>query len=463
MNDGRPREDEPSRLILARTRAETLDMPSSDQVTEDLHTILLADDETHLRTLVRTTLEDPRYRIVEASNGTAALELARRERPDLVVLDLMMPGLTGLEVLERLRVEPDTARVPIVMLTATGQEKDRVRALALGADAYLVKPFSPLELLQTVESLRERTRELRCAATEGTEPATADADGTPAAVLSSDTDEARAPEALEVAESQLALYARDLKQAMEAERAKAEELERANARLRLLDRLKSDFLSFISHELRTPLNALSAVALFDPGADPAEQRELIELTREGYERLESFVARGLEYFDWLAMGRRACATSVDVRSLVRRRVDALASRASGVEVQVDLPDGPCTVRAKGDDLGRLLDLLLDNAVKFSQGARVDVALRCDGGVARVQVKDIGVGFPSELAEELFQPFTIADPLHHERGSGMSLALGRAIVEAYGGTIRAASAGRGLGALFEIELPVREAPSEAEPV
>jgi signal transduction histidine kinase len=427
-------------------------MPPSDAVTENLHTILLADDEAHLRTLVRTTLEDPRYRIVEASTGTAALELARRERPDLVVLDLMMPGLTGLEVLQRLRVEPDTARVPIVMLTATGQEKDRTRALQLGADAYLVKPFSPLELLQTVEALRERTRELRCAATEGVEVAEEKSAGATDAVAAASCLGDRGLEPLEVAESQLALYARDLKQAMEAERAKAEELERANARLRLLDRLKSDFLSFISHELRTPLNALSAVSLFDPGADPDEQRELIELTREGYERLESFVARGLEYFDWLAISRRDHATSVDLCALVRRRMDALETQ-DGAAVAVELPAGGCSVRAREEDVDRLLELLLDNAVKFSRaGTRISAAARRDGDRTRFQVRDGGIGFPPELGEEIFQPFTIADPLHHQRGTGMSLALARAIVEAYGGTIRAESAGRGHGALFEVDLP-----------
>jgi signal transduction histidine kinase len=426
-------------------------MPASDLVTDGLHTILLADDETHLRTLVRTTLEDPSYRIVEASTGTAALELARRERPDLVVLDLMMPGLTGLEVLQRLRVDPDTARVPVVMLTATGQEKDRTRALQLGADAYLVKPFSPLELLQTVESLREKTRRLRHAASEGTD---ADDDAAvataPAGAVAAR--EERDPESLEVAESQLALYARDLKQAMEAERAKAEELEKANARLRLLDRLKSDFLSFISHELRTPLNALSAVGLFDPASDPAEQRELIELTREGYERLESFVARGLEYFDWLAMGRREHPAAVDLGAIVRRSVGAAAR--NGAAVDVDLTRDDCSVPARDEDLDRLVALLVDNAVKFAKGASVSVDLRREGERVRLRVRDSGVGFPSELAEELFQPFTIADPLHHQRGSGMSLALGRAIVEAYGGSIRAESAGRGHGALFEVELPAR---------
>ena len=115
--------------------------------------ILLADDEEHLRLLVHTTLETPEYQIIEASNGDDALKLARQERPDLVVLDWMMPGLPGIEVTRLLRKNPDTANMPIVMLTAKGQERDKLAGRALGVTEYLVKPFSPLDLLARVERL----------------------------------------------------------------------------------------------------------------------------------------------------------------------------------------------------------------------------------------------------------------------------------------------------------------------
>ena len=118
-----------------------------------MRTILLADDEANLRLLVRTTLEDPRYRILEAANGTKALELARNERPDLVLLDWMMPGMSGIEVLKTLREDPATRAMPVIMLTAKGQERDRAEALALGITSYLVKPFGPLELLEEVEGV----------------------------------------------------------------------------------------------------------------------------------------------------------------------------------------------------------------------------------------------------------------------------------------------------------------------
>lgn len=114
-------------------------------------TILLADDEANLRMLVRTTLDDPAYRILEAADGTAALALARNDHPDLVVLDWMMPGINGVEVAAALRHDPGTAHIPIIMLTARGQGADITHGRAAGADAYLVKPFSPLELLAKVQ------------------------------------------------------------------------------------------------------------------------------------------------------------------------------------------------------------------------------------------------------------------------------------------------------------------------
>ena len=118
-----------------------------------MKTILLADDEAHLRMLVRTTLADPAYRIVEAADGTAALALARQERPDLVVLDWMMPGLSGIDVAKALRQDPTTAHIPIIMLTAKGQATDQAHGRALDTYAYLIKPFSPLELLETVRAV----------------------------------------------------------------------------------------------------------------------------------------------------------------------------------------------------------------------------------------------------------------------------------------------------------------------
>jgi DNA-binding response OmpR family regulator len=126
-------------------------------------TVLVVDDEKKLRTLLREYLEREGYAVLEAADGQIALDLARAARPDLVVLDLGLPGLPGDEVARLLRKDGD---LPIVMLTAKASENDRVAGLRLGADDYVVKPFSPRELVARVEAVLRRSRTSSTASTD---------------------------------------------------------------------------------------------------------------------------------------------------------------------------------------------------------------------------------------------------------------------------------------------------------
>jgi len=118
-----------------------------------MKTILIADDHDHLRLLVTTTLAGSDYRIIEARDGDEACALALTESPDLLILDWMMPGKSGIQVIESLRGEPSMHDVPVIMLTARAQNADRNRAATLGVSSYLVKPFSPVELMEMVQKI----------------------------------------------------------------------------------------------------------------------------------------------------------------------------------------------------------------------------------------------------------------------------------------------------------------------
>jgi two-component system alkaline phosphatase synthesis response regulator PhoP len=120
-------------------------------------TVLVIDDEKDLVELVRYNLEKSGFDVVGAKDGASGLELASSSHPDVIVLDVMMPEMDGLEVCRRLRGEPRTARIPLIMLTAKAGETDRVVGLELGADDYVVKPFSPRELVARVKALLRRT------------------------------------------------------------------------------------------------------------------------------------------------------------------------------------------------------------------------------------------------------------------------------------------------------------------
>ena len=126
-------------------------------------TILIVEDETDLSELMRYNLEAEGFRIVSAESGDEAVERIRDGVPDLILLDWMLPGLSGIELTRRWRSRDETVRTPIIMITARGEEEERVRGLATGADDYVVKPFSVPELLARVRALLRRSRPERIA------------------------------------------------------------------------------------------------------------------------------------------------------------------------------------------------------------------------------------------------------------------------------------------------------------
>jgi CheY-like chemotaxis protein len=115
--------------------------------------VLVVDDEPDVLLLCRLNLQQRGHELLEASDGTSALRLAREGRPDVIVLDLMLPGMNGYEVLEQLRSEDETAEIPVLILTAKSLKADLERSRGLGADVFMTKPFLPNELCDLVESL----------------------------------------------------------------------------------------------------------------------------------------------------------------------------------------------------------------------------------------------------------------------------------------------------------------------
>ncbi len=255
--------------------------------------------------------------------------------------------------------------------------------------------------------------------------------------------------------SQMALYARDLKRMVDAERQKAQALEEANARLAILDRLKTDFLAFIAHELRTPLSNMIVLDLLDPNDEPQSLAEMIDLLRRGYERLEKFIEKGLEYFQWLATDEQKTLTTItDLSNVVRKMLTQNSVLQKGAQTMVyDIPATPYLVRGEAEHLARVLRILIDNAQRFSEkDSSIVIQFGRTEGNVTLSVTDQGCGFIPEMGVELLRPFTIANVMNHTQGTGLNLALASAIVTTYGGALHAYSAGVGQGATFTVELP-----------
>src|SRR5919202_5944459 len=117
----------------------------------DPRMILVVEDEDYLRGLIRLALERAGYRVRDVADGEAALDLVARQRPDLILLDVDLPGIDGFAVCERLKADPSTSGIRILMLTAMSEEADRERGLQVGADGYVAKPFGPFALLARIK------------------------------------------------------------------------------------------------------------------------------------------------------------------------------------------------------------------------------------------------------------------------------------------------------------------------
>ncbi|MFA0732276.1 MAG: hypothetical protein LKKZDAJK_000929 [Candidatus Fervidibacter sp.] len=121
--------------------------------------VLVVDDERHIVRLVQVNLERQGYEVLTAYDGVECLEKAKAEKPDLIVLDVMMPRMDGFEALQRLKSDPETSQIPVIMLTARAQDRDVLQGYQYGADLYLTKPFSPLELISLVKRVFESQEE----------------------------------------------------------------------------------------------------------------------------------------------------------------------------------------------------------------------------------------------------------------------------------------------------------------
>ncbi|MTI81371.1 MAG: response regulator transcription factor [Firmicutes bacterium] len=123
--------------------------------------IVIVDDESNIIELVKFNLEREGYQVLAATNGDEALELVRRELPDLIVLDVMLPGTDGISVCRQINYNPETKNIPIIMLSARSEEVDKILGLEMGADDYMTKPFSPRELVARVKArLRRQSEEI---------------------------------------------------------------------------------------------------------------------------------------------------------------------------------------------------------------------------------------------------------------------------------------------------------------
>lgn len=377
-------------IITEKTNIECIQKPFVTKC----YTVLAVDDNPQNLNLLGDILSLMHQPYIFATNGREALYLAKEEKPDLILLDIMMPDITGYDVLKELKADPQTASIPVIFVSALNKSEDVVKGLTLGGHDYITKPFLVEEVQARVEGV------------------------------------------LRVKQYQDAL----LYQIDEAQKAK-KDLE--------------EFLFVASHDLQSPLRKIQQFQDFLAKAQSSstidDNRDMIEGIGRSTEQMDTLLR---ELLTLSRINRNGDPFSPI--SLTDVMANALASRQGRIRevgATVEVGDMP-TVEADFKQMEVLFEALIDNALKFKRGEPPFIRIQASKltETCEITVEDNGIGFDEAHLERIFRPFQRLHGTSKYPGSGMGLAIAQKIAVRHHGSITAKSQ-IGVGSIFIVTLPL----------
>ena len=366
--------------------------------------ILIVDDLPENLQVLAGHLVEQGYEILAATNGPRALALVGNRKPDLILLDIMMPEMDGYAVCRELKADPHSADIPVIFITARTDTEDILRGFQLGAVDYITKPFRPPELLARVRTHLE----------------------------------------LKASRDLFSTYNK--------------QLERISKHLRRLNEDKNRFLSIVSHDIRGAFGNVVSVSRLLTDEEPVEGEDAAQLLTDIGIEAEHMIALAENLLNIDAIERREIrlqAGRVETQPLLDFAIQAhqMASQAKNIRFLLQ-----CDNSAISGDLTacrQILSNLVSNAVKYSSpGTRVWIdALRESDGVVRLTVRDEGQGISAEDQKKLFKPFTRLNRKNesNEHSIGLGLSIVRLMAEGMGGSAECESR-PGQGTTFSVRLP-----------
>jgi signal transduction histidine kinase len=367
-----------------------MNTPNPDPVAN----LLIVDDVPANLQLLAGIFKRQNYKVRPAPSGELALRAAREQTPDLILLDINMPVMSGYEVCEQLKADETLKSVPIIFISALNDVLDKVRAFDVGGADYVTKPFHAEEVVSRVRTHLALRRQER-------------------------------------------------------------QLQESLARLKELERLRDNLVHMIVHDMRSPLTAiLSSLEMLQvkPPLDPGTMDTFLQLASRAGAGLNRMTTQLLDISRLEAGRMPLLKEKQDLRETLRAAMESMTSLAGERSILLDA-QGQVFVLYDRDIVGRVATNLLANALKFTDlDGRIELAIVRHAGFVRVAVADNGPGIAAEHHHKIFEKFSQAELSDKQLGTGLGLTFCKLAVEAHGGCIGVESV-PGQGSLFWFTLPL----------
>ena len=391
--------------------------------------ILIVDDVVQNLQVMGKMLEQAGYETTFATSGEQALERVKTAHPDLILLDLMMPGMNGLAVCEKLKTNPDFCQIPIIFLTASNELESLLEAFKTGAADYITKPFRPEEVLIRIETQLTNQR----------------------------------------LKKQIEEQNQQLQAEIEAHRRTEEKLQEAKEAAEAANRSKSLFLANMSHELRTPLNAIFGFTqLMQNGSNlTSEQQKNLKIIRRSGEHLLNLINDILNLSKIEAGQITVNNTELNLSNMLLEIEDMFQLKAMEKGLDLDLvmsPNLPEWIVSDRLKLRQVLINLIGNAIKFTKSGRVILrvsvvsskeSLTSDSRqkMLKFEISDTGVGIAPEEMNNIFKPFVQSQAgINAAEGTGLGLTISQRYIEILGGNLTVNSQ-LNVGTTFKFQIRV----------
>ena len=363
--------------------------------------ILIVDDVISNVLLLKILLTNEKFQVCTANNGTTCIEQAKKEHPDLILLDVMMPDISGFDTAVILKKDEETKDIPIIFLTALNTPADLVHGFKVGASDFLTKPFNKEELVMRVTQ-------------------------------------------------QISLVA--------AKRI----IEKQNAELRATLNNRDKMYSVIAHDLRSPMASIRmvlnlVVASTSPELVGPELYELLDKANKESEDVHDLLDNLLKWTKSQTGRLNVVIQDLDLNDIIPGVVDIfeVIAETKHIKLNLQMADGPLVVTADNDMLKTIVRNFLSNAIKFSpENSSIDIIMSKDADFAKISVRDHGVGIASDRLGSIFHKGETTYGTGGEEGSGLGLQLCQDFAQKIGGDCTVESV-EGEGSTFSVTIPLKK--------